>query len=108
MTVATQKFYYQPSIEANKQKLQHVHDVASLALGVGSGILTLESMNGFIFYLIGITVTNLLFYIICGEEQAIKIFQESFARGVYKWGFSNIPGFIMMWCLVYALVKSSS
>lgn len=108
MTVATQKFYYQPSIEANKQKLQHVHDVASLALGVGSGILTLESMNGFIFYLIGITVINLLFYIICGEGRPSKYFknplQEVFISGV----FSNIPGFIMMWCLVYALVKSSS
>ena len=96
MTVATQKFYYQPSIEANKQKLQHVHDVASLALGVGSGILTLESMN------------DLLFYIICGEGRPSKYFknplQEVFISGV----FSNIPGFIMMWCLVYALVKSSS
>ena len=102
-----EKFYYQPSIEANKQKLQHMHDVASLALGVGSGILTLESLNGFIFYLVGITATNLLFYIICGESKPSKYFkspiQEVFLNGI----FSNLSGFIMMWCLVYALVKSS-
>lgn len=102
-----EKFYYQPSIEANKQKLQNIHDVASLALGVGSGILTLESLNGFIFYLVGITATNLLFYIICGESKPSKYFkspiQEVFLNGI----FSNLSGFIMMWCLVYALVKSS-
>lgn len=102
-----EKFYYQPSIEANKQKLQHIHDVASLALGVGSGILTLESLNGFLFYLIGITLTNLVFYIICGENRPGKYFksplQEVFLNGI----FSNLSGFIMMWCLVYALVKSS-
>ncbi|RCK62925.1 ER membrane protein complex subunit 6 [Candida viswanathii] len=102
-----EKFYYQPSIEANKQKLQHIHDVASLALGVGSGILTLESLNGFLFYLAGITATNVLFYIICGEGRPGKYFkspiQEVFLNGV----FSNLAGFIMMWCLVYALVKSS-
>ncbi|EAZ63949.1 hypothetical protein PICST_52049 [Scheffersomyces stipitis CBS 6054] len=100
--------YYTPSIESNKQKLQHVHDIASLVLGVGSGVLTLESAYGFIFYVVGITLTNLLFYLICCEGQPHKFFkkpvQEVFLDGV----LTNVAGYIMMWCLVYALVKSSS
>ncbi|KAL6451761.1 EMC6 ER membrane protein complex subunit 6 [Candida maltosa Xu316] len=102
------KYYYQPSIEANKQKLQHVQDVASLALGVGSGILTLESLYGFAFYLIGITITNLLFYTICGENRPSKYFKNPIHEVFFSGIFGNVPGFIMMWCLVYALVKSSS
>ncbi|KAG7662740.1 uncharacterized protein J8A68_003728 [[Candida] subhashii] len=100
--------YYPPSIEVNKHKLQHVQDITSLVLGIGSGILTLESFNGFIFYFVGLTIANGLFYIICGEGQANKFFkkplQEIFINGL----LGNVPAFIMMWCLVYALVKSSS
>ncbi|KAK6454925.1 Rab5-interacting protein-domain-containing protein [Scheffersomyces xylosifermentans] len=100
--------YYNPSIDANKQKLQHVQDIASLALGVGAGVLTLESAYGFIFYFVGLTVANFLFYSICCENQPKKFFVKPL-QDVYLAGiFTNIAGYIMMWCLVYALVKSSS
>lgn len=104
----TDTVYYPPSIEVNKQKLQHVQDISSLVLGVVAGILTLESFSGFLLYFLGFTVANGLFYSICGEGQPNKYFkkpiQEIFINGLH----GNIPAFIMMWCLVYALVKSSS
>ena len=103
-----EKLYSQANIDTNVQKLQHVHDVTSLVLGVVAGIMTLESLYGFAVYIIGILITNLAFYIICGEKQANKFFkkpiQEIFVNGL----LNNTPGFIMLWCLVYALVKSSS
>lgn len=99
---------YGQSIDINKKKLQHIHDILSLVLGIGSGILTLESISGFLFYIIGFTLTNLAFYTVCCQGQPKTFFKnpikEIFIDGV----FSNIAGYIMMWCLVYALVKSSS
>ncbi|CAI5759306.1 unnamed protein product [Candida verbasci] len=102
------EFYYTPSIVANKHKLQHVQDVASLVLGVASGIMSLESINGFVFYFIGITLTNLLFYIICTEQQPYKFFKNPLHEIFIKDLFNNISGYIMMWCLIYALVKTNS
>lgn len=96
---------YPASLNVNKQKLQHVHDIASLVLGVGSGVLTLESLYGFAFYLVGFTLTNVVFYVVCCEGQPKRFFtnplQQVFLDGI----FGNVSGFIMMWCLVYALVK---
>lgn len=101
----TETIYYISSIEANKKKLQHVHDIMALALGVGAGVLTLESVYGFLFYIIGFTITNLTFYQICCEGKAIEFFRkplhEIFVDGIA----SNVAGFLMMWCLVFALVK---
>lgn len=97
--------YNTANMEANKKKLQHVHDIMALALGVGAGVLTLESLYGFLFYALGITLTNAAFYVVCCQGKADEFFrsplQEIFIDGIP----SNIAGFTMMWCLVFALVK---
>lgn len=101
----TETIYYIASIEANKKKLQLVHDILCLALGVGAGVLTLESLSGFLFYIIGFSATNLAFYQFCCQGKAKEYFrkpvQEIFIDGIA----SNVAGFLMMWCLVFALVK---
>ncbi|CAK9441018.1 uncharacterized protein LODBEIA_P48870 [Lodderomyces beijingensis] len=102
------RFYSPHSIETNRQKLQHVHDVTSLALGVVAGIMTLESLYGFLVYFVGISVTNVAFYLICGESNAGKFFRNPIQEIYVNNLLNNIPGFVMSWCLVYALVKSSS
>ncbi|KAK6464220.1 Rab5-interacting protein-domain-containing protein [Scheffersomyces coipomensis] len=108
MSTNDEIIYYPPSIQTNKQKLQRAQDIASLVLGVGCGILTLESAYGFVFYLAGITLTNGIFLTACCEGKPEKFFtkpkQEIFLEGL----FNNVPGFVMMWCLIYALVKASS
>jgi len=104
----SKKFYSQLNINTNKQKLQYIQDVASLVLGVVAGITTLESLNGFLFFLGGLTLTNAAFYILCGQGNIHKFFQNPFQEVLILGIAGNIPGYIMMWCLVYALVKSSS
>lgn len=103
-----QPIYYTANIEANQRKLQRVRDIACLALGTGAGILTLESYYGFGFYIVGITVVNAAFWTVCCEGRSHRYFtnpaHEIFLKGVV----TDIPGFVMMWCLVYALVKSNS
>lgn len=77
----------------------------SLSLGVGAGTLGLESLHGFFFFLVGITISNHAFYkYVCeGEPETFfeKPVREIFLDGVV----TCMPGFIMMWCLTYALVK---
>ncbi|EGW35413.1 uncharacterized protein SPAPADRAFT_58629 [Spathaspora passalidarum NRRL Y-27907] len=104
----TDEAYSNANIKSNKDKLQHVQDITSLVLGIASGILTLESIHGFLLYVIGLTLANGLFYVICGEGKIDKYFkspiQEVFVSGIV----GNMPGFVMMWCLVYALVSTSA
>ncbi|RLV96342.1 ER membrane protein complex subunit 6 [Spathaspora sp. JA1] len=99
--------YSTANIKSNKDKLQHVQDITSLVLGIVSGILTLESLYGFLLYVVGLTLANGLFYVLCGDGKVERYFkspvQEIFVSGVV----GNIPGFVMMWCLVYALVSTS-
>ncbi|EGV63448.1 hypothetical protein PSN45_004267 [Yamadazyma tenuis] len=97
--------FYGPSVEKNRTKLQYVHHVMCLSLGVAAGVLSLESFMGFVFYAAGMTATNLGFVAVCCHGKPRQFFrfplQEVFWDGIQ----SNIAGYIMMWCLVYALVK---
>lgn len=101
----TETIYCIASIEANKKKLQHVHDIMALALGVGAGVLTLESVYGFLFYIIGFTLTNLVFYQICCQGRVKEFFRKPLHEVFIDGIASNVAGFLMMWCLVFALVK---
>lgn len=104
----SKRFYSQLNINTNKQKLQYIQDVASLVLGVVAGIITLESLNGFLFFFAGLSLTNAAFYLLCGQGKIQKFFQNPFQEIFVQGIAGNLPGYIMMWCLVYALVKSSS
>lgn len=100
--------YYGASIEENKKKLGSVQDITSLALGVGAGILAPEPIYGFLFYFIGYTVSNITFFITCcqGLQGKAGQFYRSPVKEIFVDNLlHNIPEFIMMWCLVYALVK---
>ncbi|SGZ57454.1 CIC11C00000004494 [Sungouiella intermedia] len=63
---------FPPNILANKQKLQRLQDVMSLALGVGAGVLCLESFNGFFFFLVTFSLSNLSFFyfVVRGSQRA--------------------------------------
>ncbi|CAH6722385.1 ER membrane protein complex subunit 6 [[Candida] jaroonii] len=97
--------FYGPNVESNKKNLQYIHDVMCLSLGVGAGVLSLESLYGFLFYIVGMTLTNVGFIIVCCEGKPKEFYrnplQQIFLDGLQ----GNIAGFVMMWCLVYALVK---
>lgn len=88
----------------NIYKLERFQDIMSLTLGVASGILCLESHLGFAFYLVGITLTNTSFHFMCCEGS--KQFYRTPGRQIYLRGLlANLPGYVMMWCLTYALIQ---
>lgn len=97
--------YYGPNVEVNRKKLQYVHDVMCLWLGVGAGILSLESIYGFLFYVVGMSLTNIGFILVCCEGAPKTFFRDPIKQVFLDGLLGNIAGYIMMWCLVYALVK---
>ncbi|CAH2355190.1 ER membrane protein complex subunit 6 [[Candida] railenensis] len=106
--MSKETIYYGPNADENKKKLSKVQDVTSLALGVGAGILAPEPVYGFLFYVIGYTVSNIAFYITCceGLQGRAGQFYKSPVKEIFVDNLlHNIPEYIMMWCLVYALVK---
>ncbi|SGZ56966.1 CIC11C00000003653 [Sungouiella intermedia] len=97
--------YFPPNILANKQKLQRLQDVMSLALGVGAGVLCLESLNGFFFFLVTFSLSNLSFFLLCCEGKPESFFQNPWKEIFLDGISSSLAGYVMMWCLTYALVK---
>lgn len=99
------KVYCKTNIASNKQKLQKLQDVMSLSSGIAAGALGLESYYGFVFFLLVGLASNLSFLIICCEGAPKKHFiystREVMADGILM----NFAGYLMMWCLTYALVK---
>lgn len=94
-----------PNISTNKQKLQRIQDILALSLGAAAGIIGLESMWGFLFYILGITLGNIFFFLICSGTSSESYFQSPFKEVLLDGMLSSISGFVMVWCLVYALVK---
>lgn len=100
--------HFLPNIEENKRKLGSVQDITSLSLGVGAGIIAPDPIYGFLLYVIGYTLSNLSFYVICSkgiEGKAGEFFKNPIREIFIENLLHNIPEFIMMWCLIYALVK---
>lgn len=99
--LAREIVYYGPSVELNQKKLKYIHDIMSLSLGVAAGVLSLESIWGFIFYVVGITLVNLGFAVVCCEGDVSKFYRFP-GKEIFWDGMGNVAGYVMMWCLVYA------
>ena len=101
----SETLYFTPNLLENRKKLSNVQDITSLSLGVGAGILAPSSLHGFLIYLVGFTFSNAVFYAVCCQLKPLEYFRlpllEIFLENVVR----NVPEYIMMWCLVYALVK---
>lgn len=96
---------YKPHVEFNKQQLQKQQDVMCLALGLGAGVLGLESLAGVGFYLVGFSLANLSFYLLCCEGKPEFFFLSPLKNIFLDPIPSGIAGYVMMWCLTFALMK---
>ncbi|CCH62489.1 hypothetical protein TBLA_0H02030 [Henningerozyma blattae CBS 6284] len=92
------------NIQINKQRLLYVQDITTLLFGLGSGILQLESLQGFAMFFIGFCFINLLYIGILCKFQPVKyyvnplqeIFMDNFVR--------ELTGYVMSWTFSYAIV----
>ena len=102
---AVEKLQWGAAIDANRSKLLHVHDVMSLVLGTACGILALEAYTGAAFFVATTTLVNAGFYMVCCEGKGSRFFQSPIKEIFIDTLGSSVAGFVMMWCLVYALVR---
>ncbi|KAH3899047.1 related to ER membrane protein complex subunit 6 [Saccharomycodes ludwigii] len=93
------------SIQYNNQKLQYVQDATSLFSGCCCGILQLESLNGFTFFIIQYVSVAILFVIIlCKGGKITNYFLNPIQDLIIENLFRELAGFLMTWTFVYALV----
>lgn len=76
-----------------------------LVLGLAAGVLRFEPLAGVLLYVVGFSLTNLSFYLFCCEGNP-QLFFASPIREIFVDTLpSGVAGYVMMWCLTYALVK---
>ncbi|KAG5362004.1 ER membrane protein complex subunit 6 [Yarrowia sp. C11] len=94
------------SIAENTKSIQYVRSVSSLAIGVGAGILHLESYHGFVFYAIASTVVSILLYTVSSTGNPSRYFVHPVKQLFVDDIFSGLSSFLLMWTLFYELVDA--
>jgi hypothetical protein len=88
--------------------LTQLHNLTSSLLGIGAGVLGLESYPGFAFYLFFSLLVKALLYafrIAPGRKGTETYFQSSW--GVWTAGLiDGLSGFVLTWTLFYGLVRA--
>ncbi|EXJ54767.1 hypothetical protein A1O7_10108 [Cladophialophora yegresii CBS 114405] len=65
------------SIQHNTRVLSNIRSISGLLLGIAAGILGLESLYGFAFYLVSNTLISLLFYFLLAKGTPQRYFAGS-------------------------------
>lgn len=91
---------------SNLQTISNIRSLTASLFGVASGILGLESYQGFLFYLVGSLLVSVLIYAFLAERRPRRYFsspvQELWA-GELVGGLSS---FVLTWTLFYGLVRA--
>ncbi|ODQ66591.1 hypothetical protein NADFUDRAFT_23312, partial [Nadsonia fulvescens var. elongata DSM 6958] len=86
--------------------VQKVRNITSLTIGVGAGILRLESYWGFLFYLLMATFVSVLLHFVLAKGKPeiyfLKPVQEIWINDV----LSGLSSFVLSWTLFYGLVDA--
>jgi hypothetical protein len=80
--------------------------VSSLAIGVGAGILHLESYYGFLFYAIASTIVSILLYTVSSTGNPGRYFVYPVKQLFVDDIFAGLSSFLLMWTLFYELVDA--
>jgi hypothetical protein len=93
------------------QTLATLHNLTASLLGIGAGILGLESYPGFLFYFLFTLLTSALIYALRVRPSAAKELDTSryFMSAWTLWTgglIDGLSGFILTWTLFYGLVRA--
>ncbi|KAL9126158.1 MAG: hypothetical protein Q9217_004754 [Psora testacea] len=96
----------QESVQHNNQVISNIRTLTASLFGIGSGILGLESYEGFLFYLLGTFFVSCLIYGILAKGDSKRYFDnvwgELWAGDVLGGGLS----FVLTWTLFYGLCSA--
>lgn len=78
--------------QRNNADVQRVNDIVLLALGGAAGVLRLELVYGFALYVVGMAAVCFILPLRSPSLQTSTVIH-------------NIPGFLMTWCFMFALIS---
>lgn len=81
-------------------------DLSSLVTGSAAGVVQLESLAGLGVFVIGYALVCLCVVMSCREKGVKSYFEKVGEELVLNHLGRGLSAFVMMWCLVYALVDS--
>ncbi len=88
----------------NKKRLLFVQDSSALVLGLVAGFLQIESVHGFIWFLILYNLINVIYIVWICQLQPGKFYQSPLQDIFFESFFREITGFVMAWTFGYALI----
>lgn len=92
------------NVAANKKRLLRLQDSTSLVIGLGAGLLQLESLNGFYMFIGSYTSIGILYVLWICQLQPSRYYQSPVQEIFLESFFRELMGFVMAWTFSYALV----
>ena len=98
-------YHHQPLLNAS-QTVSNIRALTASLFGVAAGALGLESLPGFIFYIVGTAVVSALIYALKAEGKPNGYFYRPFGDLWAGDMFGGLMSFVLTWTLFYNLVKA--
>ncbi|KAF8543893.1 Rab5-interacting protein-domain-containing protein [Trichophaea hybrida] len=91
----------------NTKTITDIRSLTSSVLGVAAGILGLESLMGFAFYLVGSFFVSVLMLFLLANGQSKHYFRGSADIWTHEvFGTTCLSSFVLTWTLFYNLVRA--
>ncbi|KAI8900657.1 Rab5-interacting protein-domain-containing protein [Globomyces pollinis-pini] len=88
-------------IKHNLKVMNRIRSKSAVVCGLAAGILGLENLNGFLFYLICCLKLSFLFLI--KSQFQVDKFLPAWDMIVTYEMFSNLPSFVLFWVFAYGI-----
>ncbi|KAF2154664.1 hypothetical protein K461DRAFT_275810 [Myriangium duriaei CBS 260.36] len=96
----------QESLQHNARVTSNIRALTASLFGVAAGTLGLESYPGFLFFIIGTIVVQVLVLLLRAEGKQEKFFHSPISEFWIGDAFSGFMSFVLTWTLFYGLVKA--
>ncbi|CCX17422.1 Rab5-interacting protein-domain-containing protein [Pyronema domesticum] len=91
----------------NQKSVTDIRSLTSSVLGVAAGILGLESLTGFAFYLAGSFFVSVLMLFLLAGGQPKSFFRGSTEIWTHEvFGTTSLSSYVLTWTLFYNLVRA--
>ncbi|GAB1728215.1 hypothetical protein NU195Hw_g3142t1 [Hortaea werneckii] len=96
----------QESVQHNARTISNIRSLTASLFGVAAGTLGLESLPGFIFYMLGTVLVSTLIYLLKTESNPKAYFFRPVGDLWIGDMFGGLMSFVLTWTLFYGLCKA--
>lgn len=94
----------QESLDNNVSQITTIRHTLALASGLAAGALRLESLDGFIFFVVISLITSMILFFAVGS--ANMYFTSPYKSLFFDAVVPSFPGYVLAWSVVYSLVET--